>query len=275
MDADAPADFEDMQPLTDTARVLGVPLSAAQVGQFRTLGEMLVRDNAHINLTAITDPTGVQIRHFADSLSVVPTIDEYVRSIGGDIAMLSTVRVFDVGSGAGFPGLPIAIVRPHIAVTLIEATGKKVAFIRRVADDLGITNATALPMRAEDAGRHPTLRGHADIVIARAVARLPVLLEYCLPLLRQGGFLLAMKSDRRAATDDNTASASPTLADEIRDSRGVAVLLGGTMGAAIPVVAPGLEGHVLVRVDRTGVRPNSYPRRPGLPAKNPLGESHP
>ena len=128
----------------------------------------------------------MQLLHFADSLTVVPAVDAYVRLIGGDVAMLSTVRVLDVGSGAGFPGLPLAIVRPRVAVTVLEATGKKVAFMRRVADDLGLLNLTAVNFRAEEAGHHPTLRGHMDIVLARAVARLPVLLEYCLPFVRRG-----------------------------------------------------------------------------------------
>ncbi len=214
-------------------------------------------ENAKFNLTAITDPADIQRLHFADSLTVIPAVDAYVHLIGGDVAMLSTVRVLDVGSGAGFPGLPLAIMRPRVAVTLLEATGKKAAFLRRVADDLGLDNVTVLNYRAEEAAHHPTLRGHIDIVLARAVARLPVLLEYALPFVRPGGFVLALKRGDIAA--------------EIAGGARAAALLGGTLGASTPVAISGLEGHLLVRVDKTGDTPARYPRYPGVPAKNPLG----
>ena len=205
--------FADLSLLEGAARTLGLRLTARHLDRFRRFGTMLVRENASVNLTAITDPTDMQLRHFADSLSVVPAVDEYVRLIGGDVAMLSTVRVLDVGSGAGFPGLPLAIIRPHVAVTLLEATGKKVAFMRRVADDLELDNVTALNFRAEEAAHHPTLRGHMDIVLARAVARLPVLLEYCLPFVRLNGFVLAMKAG--------------DLTDELAEGARAATALGG------------------------------------------------
>jgi 16S rRNA (guanine527-N7)-methyltransferase len=249
--------FADLSHLERAARALGLHLAARDRERFRRFGAMLVRENANVNLTAITDPADVQTLHFADSLSVVPAVDDYVRLIGGDVAMLSTVRILDVGSGAGFPGLPLAIVRPRVAVTLLEATGKKVAFIRRVADDLGLDNVTALNFRAEEAAHHPTLRGHMDIVLARAVARLPVLLEYCLPFVRPNGFVLALKAG--------------DLSDELRESTYAATELGGTIGAVTPVPVPVLGGHVLIRIDKTGESPAKYPRRPGIPTKRPLG----
>ena len=253
-----PADaFADLSPLTAAAHTLGVRLTAREVNRFRRFGTMLLRENAHVNLTAITDPADVQIRHFVDSLTVVPAVDEYIRLIGGDVAMLSTVRILDVGSGAGFPGLPLAIVRPRVAVTLLEATGKKVAFLRRIADDLGLDNVTALNIRAEEAAHHPTLREHMDIVVARAVARLPVLLEYCLPFVRLNGFVLAMKAG--------------DLGDELGEGRRAATALGGTIGTVTPVPLPELDGHLLVRIDKTSTTPTQYPRRAGVPSKRPLG----
>lgn len=255
--ADSTDAFADLSHLEDAARALGLRLTVRDLNRFRQFGTMLINENAHVNLTAITDPVDVQLRHFADSLSVVPAVDAYVRLIGGDVAMLSTVRVLDVGSGAGFPGLPLAIVRPRIAVTLLEATGKKVAFMRRVADDLGLDNVTALNFRAEEAAHHPTLRGHIDIVLARAVARLPVLLEYCLPFVRPNGFVLALKRG--------------DLTDELREGAHAATELGGSLGAVTPVPIPGLEGHVLIRIEKTGETPSHYPRRPGTPTKHPLG----
>jgi 16S rRNA (guanine527-N7)-methyltransferase len=249
--------FVDMSVLLEAARALGIRLTAGELDRFRQLGTMLVHENTQVNLTAITEPAEVQLLHFADSLSVVPAIDAYVRLIGGDVAMLSTVRVLDVGSGAGFPGFPLAIVRPRVAVTLLEATGKKVAFLRRVADDLRLDNITALNFRAEEAAHHPTLRGHIDIVLARAVARLPVLLEYCLPFVRPNGFVLALKRG--------------DIAEELAEGARAAAALGGTLGDIMPVAVPGLESHRLVRIDKTGETPATYPRRPGLPAKKPLG----
>ncbi|MGI8690688.1 MAG: 16S rRNA (guanine(527)-N(7))-methyltransferase RsmG [Thermomicrobiales bacterium] len=256
MSADSANAFGDLSHLKDAARALGLHLTARDLNRFRQFGTTLVNENAHVNLTAITDPVDVQLRHFADSLSVVSTVDDYVRLIGGDVAMLSTVRVLDVGSGAGFPGLPLAIVRPRIAVTLLEATGKKVAFIRRVADDLGLDNVTALNFRAEEAAHHPTLREHMDIVLARAVARLPVLLEYCLPFVRLNGFVLALKRG--------------DLTDELREGAHAATELGGTISTVTPVPIPGLEGHVLIRIEKTGETSAKYPRRPGIPSKHPL-----
>jgi 16S rRNA (guanine527-N7)-methyltransferase len=251
------ADFRDLSVLQSAARAIGLRLTAHQLDQFRRFGTTLVQENAQVNLTAITDPVGVQLLHFADSLTVVPAVDAYVHEIGGDVAMLSTVRVLDVGSGAGFPGLPVAIMRPRVAVTLLEATGKKVGFIRRVADDLGLDNVTAVNLRAEEAAHHPTLRGHIDIVLARAVARLPVLLEYCLPFVRLNGFVLAMKAGN--------------LADELVEGARAATELGGTLRDVAPTTVPGLDGHVLVRIDKTGDTPEKYPRRPGVPTKRPLG----
>jgi len=249
--------FSDMSHLEGAARALGVHLATRDLNRFRQLGTMLINENARVNLTAITDPVDVQLRHFADSLAVVSAVDDYVRLIGGDVAMLSTMRVLDVGSGAGFPGLPLAIVRPRVAVTLLEATGKKVAFLRRVADDLGLDNVTALNFRAEEAAHHPTLRGQIDIVLARAVARLPVLLEYCLPFVRRNGFVLALKAG--------------DLTDELAEGARAASELGGTLGAVTPVPIPSLESHVLIRIEKTGETPPQYPRRPGIPTKRPLG----
>jgi 16S rRNA (guanine527-N7)-methyltransferase len=148
-------------------------------------------------------------------------------------------------------------VRPRVAVKLLEATGKKVGFMRRVADDLGLDNVTALKIRAEEAARHPTLRGHIDIVLARAVARLPVLLEYCLPFVRPGGFVLALKRG--------------DIPQELAEGARAAILLGGTLGTVTPVTIPGLENHLLVRIDKTGDTPARFPRYPGVPSKNPLG----
>ena len=257
MAADRDDAYTDMSIVKGAADALGIRMTAREIDRFRQFAMMLVTENEKFNLTAITDPADIQRLHFADSLTVVPAVDAYVHLIGGDVAMLSTVRVLDIGSGAGFPGLPLAIMRPRVAVTLLEATGKKVGFMRRIADDLGLDNVTALKGRAEEAAHHPTLRGHIDIVLARAVARLPVLLEYALPFVRPGGFVLALKRG--------------DITEELADGAQAAALLGGTLGTVTPVIVPGLESHLLVRIDKTGDTPARYPRYPGVPSKTPLG----
>jgi 16S rRNA (guanine527-N7)-methyltransferase len=249
--------FGDMTTLRAAARALGLRIHEEHLRRFRRFGAMLIAENAHVNLTAITEPERVELLHFADSLTIVPAVDAYVREIGGDVAMLSQVRVLDVGTGAGFPGIPLAILRPHVSVALLEATGKKVAFLRRAADDIGLNNVTALNLRAEEAAQHPTLRERMDIVLARALARLPVLLEYCLPFLRRDGFVLAMKSG--------------DLTDELAEGVRAAAELGGTIRATEPVPIPELGGHVLIRIDKTGDTPAKFPRRPGIPTRRPLG----
>ena len=137
MAADRDDAYTDMSIVKGAADALGIRVTAREIDRFRQFAMMLVTENEKFNLTAITDPADIQRLHFADSLTVVPAVDAYVHLIGGDVAMLSTVRVLDIGSGAGFPGLPLAIMRPRVAVTLLEATGKKVGFMRRIADDLG------------------------------------------------------------------------------------------------------------------------------------------
>ena len=166
-------------------------------------------------------------------------------------------HVMDVGTGAGFPGLPLAIVRPDLRVTLMEATGKKLSFCEHVAERLNLESVWFVHARAEEAGHDPALRERGDCVVARAVARLPVLLEYLLPLTRVGGLAIAMKG--RTATD------------EARDSVRALKLLGGKLREVREFALPGLEEpHYLVIVEKTAPTPAGFPRRPGLPAQRPL-----
>jgi 16S rRNA (guanine527-N7)-methyltransferase len=231
-----------MGRLADDAARLGVTLNADQEAQFARLADALVEWNAHTNLTAITDPEGVHVRHFLDSLTVPVRPDE---------------RVIDVGTGAGFPGLPLAIAHPSVRVTLLEATGKKIAFLEHVIALLGLTNAVTLHARAEDAGQHPAHRAAYDLAVARAVARLPVLLEYLLPLVRVGGRCIAMKG--------------VTAHEEAESARRALRTLGGRLIGIEPVMLPGVdEPHYLVMVEKIAPTPPLYPRKPGTPSKKPL-----
>ena len=228
------------------AERFGIALTPQQVGQFDQYAAILAEWNAHTNLTAITDAESVQVRHFLDSLSIAQAVP-----------MTTGLRLIDVGTGAGFPGLPLLIAFPHIQVTLLEATGKKIAFLDHVIAELGLTGASTLHARAEEAGHMPDQRATYDVVLARAVARLPALVEYLLPLAKIGGCCVAMKGS--------------TAAEEVRDAARAIDLLGGRFNRIGVVELPGVEDtHHLVIVDKVAHSPRTYPRNPGTPTRKPI-----
>jgi 16S rRNA (guanine527-N7)-methyltransferase len=238
-----------MERLADgTQRLLRLKLTQWQREAFQLYQDELVSWNTRFNLTAITDPDGIQIRHFLDSLSCLQAIGEF----GQDQSLL------DVGSGAGFPGLPLKIVCPTLRLTLVEATRKKTDFLRHVVERLALSNVMIVHARAEQVGQDPIHRESYDWVTARAVAALPTLVEYMLPLCRLGGHCLAQKGEAAAA---EASTAQPAIA-----------LLGGRLNRLVPIELPGLaETRHLVILDKVARTPGSYPRRPGRPAKSPLG----
>lgn len=231
---------------TAASGLLGLNLSATQAGQFATYAEEMAAWNEKINLTAITEPAAVMARHFLDSLTLLAAMPT-----------AAGTRVIDVGSGAGFPGLPLRIAQPDLAVTLLEATGKKIAFLKHVAERLGLADVQFANARAEDAGQDPAHRASYDVAAARAVARLPVLLEYLLPLVRVGGLAIAMKG---TSAHEEAAASAKALA-----------VLGGRLAEIRTFHLPGVEmPHHLVIVEKVAATPAAYPRRPGLPMQAPL-----
>lgn len=235
-----------MGQLADEAAAFGVTLTPEHEAAFEIYARELAEWNIHTNLTAITDPTGVRVRHFLDSLTVAPHINLNAGS-----------RIVDVGTGAGFPGLPLKIVYPDVHVTLIDSTGKKVAFVQHVIDTLGLQGAEAIHARAEEAGQMRRLRESFDAVLARALARLPVLLEYLLPLAKVGGRCIALKG--------------VTAEAEANDSARALQLLGGKLVGIERVDLPEVsEPHYLVIVEKVAHTPTSYPRKAGLPTQKPL-----
>ena len=247
-----------MEILASSARVLlHLDLSPAQLAAFQTYADELCAWNEKFNLTTIKDLEGIQVKHFLDSLSVLKALRPAGGEAPGEAA--PRLRLIDVGSGAGFPGLPLKIVCPQLQVTLLEATGKKVKFCEHVADKLKLSGLKVVKARAEEAGQDPAHREQYDWAVARAVAEMPTLAEYLLPLVKRGGRALALKGQDAPA--------------ETHAAAGAIKRLGGELELLIPVELPGIvETRHLVVLKKIAATPPSLPRRPGVPAKSPLRE---
>lgn len=230
--------------LSENAAQAGFELSALQLEQFEKYYEMLVETNKVMNLTALTEPQDVAVKHFVDSLMA------YADYFPGKV-------LADVGTGAGFPGIPLKIYCPSLKVVLIDSLAKRLNFLQRVIAELGLKDIECVHLRAEDAGKNPAHREKYDIVTARAVARLSVLSEYCLPLVKVGGVFIALKG---AKYQEEIAAAGKALS-----------VLGGKLIEAKKVELPGLnDGRAVVTIKKVKASPKAYPRKAGLPDKNPL-----
>ncbi len=236
-----------MEKLVQDLRTLvGIQLSTRQVAAFKKFEEVLLEWNQKHNLTAIREPEGIRTKHFLDSLTCMLAWRERPPD-----------RLIDIGTGAGFPGIPLKIIMPRLKLTLVESVGKKLEFCRHVAEVLELDNITCLQARAEELGLSREHREKYDWAVARAVANLPVLVEYLLPLVKVGGGMLAQKGE--------TGPAEAHKAD-----RAIHVL-GGRIKQLVPVLLPGVtEERFLVVVDKVSTTPPGYPRRVGLPAKRPI-----
>jgi 16S rRNA (guanine527-N7)-methyltransferase len=239
-----------MDRLISAARqLLSLELTLSQVEAFRLYAAELTEWNEKFNLTAIKNPAEVEVKHFADSLSCL-------------LALRLTfhhhpVTLIDVGTGAGFPGIPLKIVCPDLKLTLLESVGKKAAFLEHLVGKLALKEVKVIKGRAEEVGQSQDHRERYDWAVARAVAEMPVLLEYLLPLVKVGGKVLAQKGEHAPA--------------EAHGAEGAAKLLGGALSRVTAVELPGIvEPRYLVVFDKVAATPKKYPRRPGLPSKQPL-----
>ena len=239
-----------MQLLVTTAPELGLSLDSAQLRQFEAYYRELADWNSRMNLTSVIDYEEVQVKHFLDSLTVLPALAH---------TLPSDARLVDVGAGAGFPGLPLKLVCPSISLDLVESTGKKATFLRHVVETLGLTGVEVHTGRAEDLAHRPELRASCDLALARGLARLPTLLEYSLPFIRNGGLVAAWKHGGGG------------LKDELASAQQALQILGGRVKTIYPVKAKGLEDNrVVVIIEKVKITPDDYPRRPGMPRKQPL-----
>ncbi len=237
-----------MDKLIAGARTLGIEISAAQVARFEAYYRALVDWNHRINLTTITGYVEVQTKHFLDSLSVTLALKDLAPD---------GLRVIDVGTGAGLPGIPLKIIFPRIQLVLLEATAKKAAFLRYLVHELGLDGADVIAGRAEEVAHQPVYREQFDLVLSRAVASLPALVELTLPFCAVGGRLVAQKQ----------ADALP----EIDQAQRAIDLLGGRLRDVLVVSIPGLPpDRRLVVIDKVAPTPPTYPRHPGTPTKRPL-----
>ena len=226
--------------------VLGIALTPSQVNMFAVYETILLDWNTRFNLTAITEPDSIRVKHFLDSLTclrILPAQGEF--------------SLIDVGTGAGFPGIPLKIFNPSIKLTLSESVGKKANFCRIAVEELQLTNVQVITGRAETIGQDKKFRECYDWAVARAVAPLSVLAEYLLPLVHIGGSMLAQKGGN--------------VDIEITQAENAIKTMGGKLDSVIPITLPnGMGEHTLIRIRKITSTPEKYPRRPGIPKKSPL-----
>ena len=227
------------QELERASALYGLPLDAKQIEKFGIYYRLLIEWNAKMNLTAITEPREVAVKHIVDSLTALRGIEER-----------DSLRLIDVGTGAGFPGIPLKIVRPDLKLTLLDSLKKRVHFLETVVETLGLEGV-------EEAARQSALRERFDIAASRAVARLPVLAEYLLPFVRIGGTAIALKGLHSE--------------EEAKEAKRAVKILGGRAIESIPVALPGLsDKRAVLVIKKERPTPKAYPRKAGKPAKEPL-----
>ena len=225
---------------------LGIELTSSQIEAFTAYEALLLEWNTKFNLTSITDPDEIHIKHFLDSLSLLKVIQEN-----------RPFSLIDIGTGAGFPGIPLKIIFPDMALTLVESSHKKAYFCNTVVEKLNLLNTSVITARAEDLGRNRVYREQYDWAVARAVAHLSVLSEYLLPLVKVGGKAIAMKS--------------PNGNVEISKALPAIKILGGEICEKIEFDLPEDFGErALIVINKAGSTPAIYPRRPGLATKKPI-----
>lgn len=231
--------------LREKSAEAGFSLSERQLEQFSRYYTLLIEKNKVMNLTALTEPEDVVLKHFIDSL--------YAYKAG----FMHHKTLVDVGTGAGFPGIPLKIYDPSLQLVLLDSLTKRLKFLQEVSGELGLSSVAFEHQRAEDAGQDKKLREHFDLAVSRAVARLSVLAEYCLPLVKKGGYFIALKGSK--------------YEEELEEAEPALKILGGIVTAVEEVCLPGLtDKRAIIFIRKIKNTPALYPRKAGTPTKNPL-----
>ena len=226
---------------------IGITLDEKQKQQFYEFYEILVEWNKVMNLTGITEYEEVNEKHFVDSLSIIKAVD-----------LTKVETVIDVGTGAGFPGIPLKIAFPHLNIVLLDSLNKRIKFLDAVIEKLGLVEMRTIHGRAEDYAKQAEYREQFDLCVSRAVANLATLSEYCLPYVKVGGMFVPYKSGE--------------IDEEVSAAKKATHILGGKLQDVMKFQLPGTEiGRSFVKIEKVQNTSKKYPRKAGLPAKEPLG----
>lgn len=240
-----------MKDIAYYAQLMGIELDDNQLRQFETYMNMVIEKNKVMNLTAITEPEEFSLIHFADSLSLIPAV-----SAAAPLTK-ENASVIDVGTGAGFPAIPLKIAFPNMKLTLLDSLNKRVTFLDSVVEELELKKVTTIHARAEEGGRQKNLRDNFDFVLSRAVANLSVLSEYCLPYAKVGGLFISYKSG--------------DIEEELKEAKHAISVLGGKLEDVIHFQLADTDinrSFVLIRKEKA--TPKAYPRKAGTAKKSPL-----
>lgn len=237
--------MESKELLSKVCQQMGISLTKGQLCQFMDYKDILLDWNEKINLTAITDENEVVIKHFADSISPLPFMDK------------KDAAIIDVGTGAGFPGVPLKIANPNFKLTLLGSLNKRIAFLEELKKKIGIEDVRCIHSRAEDGGRDIHLRESFDYCVSRAVAKISVLSEYCLPFVKVGGYFISLKG--------------PDVKEELKEGMKAISILGGEVSDIKKIKVPESDiTHSIVFIKKVSGTPKTYPRKAGTAVKKPL-----
>lgn len=238
-------DFETFsKKMTDKINKIDETLTVEQIKQFYNYMNMLIEWNEKINLTAIVEPEDIILKHFIDSLTISKEIEE-------------SDKVADIGTGAGFPGLPIKILKPQTEMFLIDSLNKRIKFLDEVIEKNNLKKIKAIHSRAEEIGRNKEYRGQCDVVVSRAVAKLNTLLEYMMPLVKVGGKCICLKG--------------PNIEEEIKDAKNAIEILGGEIEKVKSITLPDSDNkRTIIVIKAVKQLPNRYPRKAGTPTVSPI-----